>query len=298
MNKRFVVIIMSTLLTVGIASPEIFASGKEFEGEAQYTSETEDSLIGSETDIAYEQDTNAPQNEADVLENETSDDVINAETNSSTDQEYTYSIQRKSAKASSSQRNSKIRKSTSRKKTTKRVKKKSKRKTVTSKAKSKRTTSRRTRSSTTTTSSNSSSTASNSTIVNVEQYENEVISLVNQERKKAGVAELTIDSDLMEATDIRAKELVSKYSHTRPDGTSCFTVFKEVGIDSYRAVGENIARGQKTPAAVMESWMNSSGHRRNILSANYERIGVGCYQGADGKLNWVQLFYTPSDDDD
>ena len=291
--KKIVAVALSTLLIVGISSHVISAADIDSEESIQVTIEMNgDEEPGAQTTSA--QDTNASQNDVDNVNNDTYEVDTNQASN--TEPEYTYSGKHRLAKASSTKRNSKSRRTASRKRTTKRVKKKSKTKTSSSRTKRRRTTTRRTSSSSS--ANNSSSVASNATVINVEQYENEVISLVNQERKKAGVAELTIDSDLMEATDIRAKELVSKYSHTRPDGTSCFTVFKEVGIDSYRAVGENIARGQKTPAAVMESWMNSSGHRRNILSANYERIGVGCYQGADGKLNWVQLFYTPHDNDD
>lgn len=82
------------------------------------------------------------------------------------------------------------------------------------------------------------------------------------------------------------------FSHTRPNGESCFTVLDEVGIGNYQSAGENIAAGQNSPAAVMNSWMNSEGHRNNILSASYKHIGVGMKHEPNsiyGK-HWVQLF--------
>jgi uncharacterized protein YkwD len=88
---------------------------------------------------------------------------------------------------------------------------------------------------------------------------------------------------------VRAEELIQSFSHTRPDGTSCFTAFDEFGVD-YRAAGENIAAGQKTPEDVVNSWMNSSGHRANILSENFTAIGVGVAEDVNGTLYWVQMF--------
>ena len=137
-----------------------------------------------------------------------------------------------------------------------------------------------------------SNTTSASSGVSISSYEDEVIRLVNQERAKEGLSALSGDSKLTRAAEIRAKELVTKFSHTRPDGESCFTVLEEVSLKDYKHVGENIAYGQKTPEKVMNSWMNSSGHRKNILTANFKKIGVGCYQDSSGTLYWVQLFYT------
>lgn len=87
---------------------------------------------------------------------------------------------------------------------------------------------------------------------------------------------------------MRAVEIVKSFSHTRPDGRDPFTAMKEAGV-SYRAAGENIAMGQKTPQQVMEGWMNSDGHRQNILSDNFGRLGVGYYV-ANGRAYWVQMF--------
>lgn len=120
-------------------------------------------------------------------------------------------------------------------------------------------------------------------------YAEQVVKLVNAERAKAGLAALTMQSDITSAANVRAKEIKQSFSHTRPNGSSFSSVLKEQGV-SFRGAGENIAYGQKTPEQVMEGWMNSSGHRANILNANFKNIGVGYYQDARGVNYWVQLF--------
>ena len=115
-----------------------------------------------------------------------------------------------------------------------------------------------------------------------------VIELVNQERTSRGLQPLLKHDGLMVAAAARAKELSQRYSHTRPDGSECFTILWHLGID-YAYAGENIAMGQRTPEIVMNDWMNSSGHRANILNENYDCIGVG-YTMVDGHPYWVQLF--------
>ena len=115
-----------------------------------------------------------------------------------------------------------------------------------------------------------------------------VIELVNQERTSRGLQPLVKDDRLMVAAAARAKELSQRYSHTRPNGSECFTILWHLGID-YGYAGENIAMGQRTPEIVMNDWMNSSGHRANILNKNYDCIGVG-YTMVDGHPYWVQLF--------
>lgn len=112
-----------------------------------------------------------------------------------------------------------------------------------------------------------------------------VLELVNKARAAQGVDALTLDPDLCKAAAIRAEELGTYFSHDRPDGTSCFTVFEEVGIKSYHAAGENIASRYADANAVMNGWMNSPGHRANILSEDYSRIGIARSGSA-----WVQLF--------
>lgn len=116
-----------------------------------------------------------------------------------------------------------------------------------------------------------------------------VVELVNEERAKVGLKPLTIKENVTEAAQIRAVECTTMFSHTRPNGTSFVTALKEAGV-SYRGAGENIAWGQKTPEAVMEAWMNSPGHRANILNEKYTTIGVGYYQNSAGVNYWSQLF--------
>lgn len=122
----------------------------------------------------------------------------------------------------------------------------------------------------------------------VHPYVKQVLDLVNQERINAGLSELKLDAGITAAANIRAKEIKQSFSHTRPNGSSFSTVLTEQGI-SYRGSGENIAWGQRTPQQVMEGWMNSDGHRANILNKNYTNIGVGFYQ-KNGVNYWVQLF--------
>ena len=117
-------------------------------------------------------------------------------------------------------------------------------------------------------------------------FAGEVLRLVNVEREKAGLPPLSTDAPLTAAAEVRAREIVSLFDHTRPDGSSCFTVLDGY---AYRAAGENIAYGQSSPEQVMNSWMNSPGHRANILSASFNRMGIGVYQ-AGRTIYWTQLF--------
>lgn len=120
-------------------------------------------------------------------------------------------------------------------------------------------------------------------------YAEQVVALVNEERAKAGLSALTMDADITAAANVRAKEIKQSFSHTRPNGSSFSTVLKEQGV-SFRGSGENIAWGQKTPEQVMDGWMNSAGHRANILNESFKNIGVGYYQDENGVNHWVQLF--------
>lgn len=120
-------------------------------------------------------------------------------------------------------------------------------------------------------------------------FAEQVVKLVNEERAKAGLAEVTLDKKIEAAALVRAKETEQSFSHTRPNGTSFSTALKEQGV-TYRGAGENIAWGQKTPEDVMRAWMNSEGHRANILNAKFTKIGVGYYRNAQGRNYWTQLF--------
>ncbi len=122
------------------------------------------------------------------------------------------------------------------------------------------------------------------------KYQKEVLQLVNQERSKRGLKKLKLHTKLSKAAKIRAKELLKEFSHTRPNGDDCFSVFDEIGL-SYRACGENIAAGQGTPKSVVNAWMASSGHRANILSEEYTYMGLGfCRTSGDYRYYWAQMF--------
>ena len=119
-------------------------------------------------------------------------------------------------------------------------------------------------------------------------YAVEVVRLVNEERAKQGLSALRMDASVTAAAQVRAREIVSTFSHTRPDGRKCFTALEEAGV-RYRGAGENIAYGQPSPAAVVNAWMNSPGHRANILNANFTTIGVG-HHTAGSTHYWTQFF--------
>lgn len=117
---------------------------------------------------------------------------------------------------------------------------------------------------------------------------NEVYEITNNYRSLVGVSSLTLDSSLVEAASIRAKELSDSFSHTRPNGSSCFTVLSELGI-SYGTAGENIAAGYSSSQSVMEGWRSSSGHYQNIISSKFKKIGIGV-NIIDNQYYWVQIF--------
>ncbi len=119
-------------------------------------------------------------------------------------------------------------------------------------------------------------------------YAKQVLDLVNEERLKVGRSPLTYDTQLETAANIRAVEIKQSFSHTRPDGTSCFTTLDEIGY-KYGYAGENIAYGQKSPQEVVEAWMNSQGHRENILNENFTHLGVGVYESGS-IIYWAQMF--------
>ena len=122
----------------------------------------------------------------------------------------------------------------------------------------------------------------------VTSFEQEVIRLVNVERTKRGLSALEADWQLSRVARYKSQDMHDNkyFSHTSPTYGSTFQMMKSFGI-SYRSAGENIARGQRTPAAVVNAWMNSSGHRANILNASFTHIGVGYV--ADGHY-WTQMF--------
>lgn len=119
----------------------------------------------------------------------------------------------------------------------------------------------------------------------------QVTSLVNEERAAAGLNALTLDSALSKVAQAKAEDMAKNgyFSHTSPTYGSPFDMMKSFGIN-YSAAGENIAKGQKSAESVMNAWMNSSGHRANILGSSYEKIGVGYTTDAQGNTYWVQMF--------
>ncbi|MBO7396062.1 MAG: hypothetical protein J6U16_08110 [Ruminococcus sp.] len=119
-------------------------------------------------------------------------------------------------------------------------------------------------------------------------YANEVAVLVNKERSARGLAPLRVLPKLQSAAQRRADEITQKFDHVRPNGASCFSVIEEFGLDYYY-IGENIAAGQTSPERVMTAWMNSEGHRNNILDPEFMYIGVGVTQKGN-TIYWSQEF--------
>mgnify|MGYP000217162800 CR=1 FL=1 len=116
-----------------------------------------------------------------------------------------------------------------------------------------------------------------------------VLKLVNEERATAGLPALTLHAGATRAAQQRAGEIETSFSHTRPDGSNFTTALTAAGV-SYRAAGENIAYGQKSAKQVMQDWMNSAGHRANIMNGNFTSIGIGHYKSAAVVDYWTQLF--------
>ena len=122
----------------------------------------------------------------------------------------------------------------------------------------------------------------------VTSYEQEVIRLVNEIRAENGLKVLTYDWELARVARYKSQDMKDNkyFSHTSPVYGTPFQMIKNFGI-SYRSAGDNIAKGYATPQAVVNGWMNSSGHRANILNANYTHIGVGYVSGGN---YWTQMF--------
>lgn len=123
------------------------------------------------------------------------------------------------------------------------------------------------------------------TVTGVERYDKafEVLDLVNQERTAAGLNPLVMDEDLTEYAMQRAMELAVLFSHTRPDGSAFYSPYMG------SVWGENAAEYQQSAAEVMDAWMNSEGHRENIMQKYYDKIGVGCVE-VEGRPYWIQWF--------
>jgi uncharacterized YkwD family protein len=129
---------------------------------------------------------------------------------------------------------------------------------------------------------------------NIGNYEQQVVDLVNKERAAAGLPALKMNTKLAGVAEKKAEDLRDNnyFDHQSPTYGSPFDMMKQFGI-TYTAAGENIAKGQKTPDEVMNGWMNSPGHRANILNAEYTEIGVGYVTDSNGTAYWVQHFIRP-----
>ena len=122
----------------------------------------------------------------------------------------------------------------------------------------------------------------------VSAEEREVVRLVNEIRRSNGLSELTLNEELSRVARIKSEDMAKNnyFSHNSPTYGSPFDMMKRFGI-SYRAAGENIAKGQRSAQAVVDAWMNSEGHRANILNPSFTRIGVGFTSNG---YHWTQMF--------
>jgi len=117
----------------------------------------------------------------------------------------------------------------------------------------------------------------------------EVHRLTNIERANLGLSQLGRSAPLTQTALVRAREIITLFSHTRPDGRDCFTAFDENNVQ-YQLAGENLAAGQRTPSEAVQSWMDSPGHRENIVNTDFGHLGVGVTMDNDGRLYWTQTF--------
>ena len=120
------------------------------------------------------------------------------------------------------------------------------------------------------------------------EYELEVVRLVNVYRSNAGLKPLSADAELSYIARLKSQDMCDKkyFSHTSPTYGSPFQMMKDFGV-KYRSAGENIAMGQRTPSEVVTAWMNSPGHRANILNSSFTRIGIGYVSAGN---YWTQMF--------
>ncbi|MFC4402186.1 CAP domain-containing protein [Gracilibacillus xinjiangensis] len=131
-------------------------------------------------------------------------------------------------------------------------------------------------------------TKDNQTTQALSQFEQQVVTLTNQERQKQGLSPLEADKELSKVARAKSQDMATNgyFSHNSPTYGSPFDMMKQFGV-SYRTAGENIAKGQRTPQEVVNAWMNSEGHRANILNPEFTHIGVGYVE--NGNV-WTQQF--------
>lgn len=129
---------------------------------------------------------------------------------------------------------------------------------------------------------------------NLGAYQQQVVELVNKERAAVGLPALKVNTKLASVAEKKAEDMRDRnyFSHTSPTYGSPFDMMKQFGV-TYTSAGENIAKGQKSPQSVMNGWMNSQGHKDNILNSSYTEIGVGYVTDSNGNTYWVQMFLRP-----
>ncbi|WP_345241657.1 CAP domain-containing protein [Pontibacillus salipaludis] len=123
------------------------------------------------------------------------------------------------------------------------------------------------------------------------EFKAKVVELTNKERKKQGLPALKADAELRGVAQKKSEDMVKNdyFSHNSPRYGSPFEMMQNFGID-YKTAAENIAAGQQTPEKVVQQWMNSSGHRKNILNKNVTHIGIGIAEGGEMGIYWTQMF--------
>jgi uncharacterized YkwD family protein/spore coat assembly protein SafA len=129
----------------------------------------------------------------------------------------------------------------------------------------------------------------------LESFESEVIRLINKERTSRGLPALTANWQLSRVARYKSQDMIDKnyFAHQSPTYGSPFDMMEAFGL-RFSAAAENIAYGQRTAQEVVNAWMNSPGHRSNILSRSYSQTGVGCAKKANGTLYWTQMFMRPT----
>jgi uncharacterized protein YkwD len=124
-----------------------------------------------------------------------------------------------------------------------------------------------------------------------EDYAVEMLAMINEARAEVGAPALKLSSELCNAANIRAKEISTSFSHTRPNGGTFYSVLDDIDYSGSRGSGENIAAGNSGVSATFKQWMESQGHYENMINTNYKYVGIGYYQTSSGyKYHWVQIF--------
>ena len=142
---------------------------------------------------------------------------------------------------------------------------------------------------TTTTAPTTTNTTTSTSTFSAQQQE--VLNIVNKERTSRGLSALKFNAELAKVATTKSQDMIDRgyFDHNSPTYGSPFDMMKKFGI-TYKSAGENIAMGQKTPQEVMTAWMNSDGHRKNILNSSFTEIGIGIAKDKNGRLYWTQMF--------